>query len=176
MGGLGLCGPAAVFCAAHCGHDRDRPRIHQLSAIRSLDPAVHHRPGALAPTVDALRQHLRPAQTRRHRLGRRQLCDPRRRGLERHRKSLGAQRQGRGPGQQSPGPRPRPPRARSQNPRWLHHHPATGQKPAAVRRTHPAAQGAGVCAHAAIGATAEQAAHPGDLSEQRGMGRRCVRR
>src|SRR3989344_4995737 len=101
-GGARLRGAAAVLCGPYRGHGGHRPRIHQLSALRGLDAAHHQRQRPLAPAVDALRQHLRPAQARRDRLGRRWLCEPRRRGLECHRKSLGAQRQGRGPGQQGP--------------------------------------------------------------------------
>src|SRR6218665_2940907 len=53
-------------------------------------------------------------------------------------------------------------------------HPAVGQEPAALWRAQHVAQGAGIAAGAAARTVAQQAAHSGDLPQQRGMGRRRV--
>jgi hypothetical protein len=121
------------------------------------------------PTPD-----FRPPQARRDRLGRRQLSSTTTAWTGTPSKRPGSATPRPRPNRQGPGPRARQARARTQDPWRLHHHPAAGQEPAALGRAHAAAQGPGVCADAAAGADAEQAAHPGDLPQQRGMGRRRV--
>ena len=124
--------------------------------------------------VDA-RPHLRPPQARRHRQRGRRLRRPLRRRVGRHREGLGAQPARRG-ARRAGRPAPARARAAAEGRRRLDDHPATGQEPAAVGRAHGAAQGPGAAADADAGSPAGQAAHPGDLPQQRRMGRRRVRR
>src|SRR5665647_1780664 len=53
----------------------------------------------------------------------------------------------------------------AQGGRRLHHHPATGQEPAALVRANAAAQGPGNHPRLPAGADVEQGADPGDLPE-----------
>jgi hypothetical protein len=117
---------------------------------------------------------FRPPQARRDRLGRRQFRQPRRRGLERHRKGLGTQRPGRGANRQGPGPRPDKPvrapkiRGGSTITQQLAKNLLLSGERTLLRK------GQEFVLALLLEQLLSQAAHPGDLPQQRGMGRRGV--
>ncbi len=80
---LALVGLQLLLCCALRPWRPSTPESTTFQRIGSLDAAGQQGQRALAPAVGCLRQDFRPPQTRRHRIGRRWLCEPRGRGLGR---------------------------------------------------------------------------------------------
>ena len=163
--------------------DRRRPAVHHLPAHRGLAAAG----GAAADPAGASSgcptpQHRAAPEARRDRQRGRRLRRPQRRRVGRDREGLGDATSAPRRGPSSAGRRPRaqaPQPAARASPRWS----AARPSPSSWRRTCSCRASARVLRKAQefvltlmLEALLSQAAHPGDLPEQRRMGRRRVRR
>ena len=170
-------GAAARLRAAHRADDRRRPAVHHLPAQRGLAAAGGKAAHPVEPGLGGRRPHLRPPQARRDRQRGRRLRRPLRRRVGRHREGLGAQPARRGARRTRLGPAPA--RTRRQPPKLVGGSTITQQLAKNLflsgERT-VLRKGQELLLTLMLEGLLSQAAHPGDLPQQRRVGRRRVRR
>ena len=127
LAGPGGDGLVACSCSLCCALPPWRPSTPNPPPSSAPKPGRCWTKGPACPGASRVPYgHFRPPQARGDRIGRRWLCEPRRRGLGRDQKRPGSATPGRSPGRQGPSRAPTAP-VRAPRSGGSTHHPATGQ-------------------------------------------------